>query len=370
MVNSTRAAAVVAAALLLSACSSGTASTTSATATTTATAKDCPTSSLTARPPQGQQGQQGQGMPSNLGAAKTIKPADPANSVVIDPTGPQIQCGTTQITSHKDIVYATPTTAGKQVSLKMDIQTPATGGAKPVVIYLPGGGFMSADRNDNIGQRTYVAEQGFVVVGLQYRTEADGAIYSDAVQDVKSAISFLRAHAAEYGIDGAKIAVWGQSAGGYLSAMTGVSDSGVQAVVDQFGPSNMSKTGDDYDDAAKAANVAPGNNLAKWVYGPDTTKSTADYTPEVAAADPSTHVTSSTPPFLLLHGTADALVSPSQTLLLANALKAKGVPFTRYLVQGANHGDLSFTGDTSAPKYWSTVAVMGKIVDFLKQRLG
>jgi dipeptidyl aminopeptidase/acylaminoacyl peptidase len=78
-------------------------------------------------------------------------------------------------------------------------------------------------------------------------------------------------------------------------------------------------------------------------------------------------VTAATPPFLLLHGTADQLVSPSQTLLLTNTLKAKGVPFTRYLVRGANHGDMSFT---SAPKYWSTVTVMGKIVDFLKQRLG
>ncbi|MFI9388612.1 prolyl oligopeptidase family serine peptidase [Kutzneria sp. NPDC052558] len=370
MIKSTKAAAVVAAAaLLLTACSSSTTGASSTTTTTTSAAgKDCPTTTLTGTPPEGQQGQQGQ--QGSLGAATSIKPADTANSTVLDPTGPQIQCGKVELTSHKDVVYATPTTAGKQVELKMDIQAPATGGAKPLVIYLPGGGFMNVSLDDNIGQRTYVAEQGYVVVAIEYRTESDGAIYSDAVQDVKSAIAFLRQHATEYGIDPTKIAVWGQSSGGYMAAMTGVSDSGVQAVIDQFGPSNLSKTGDDFDDAAKAANVAAGNNLAKWVYGPDTTKSTAEYTPEVAAADPSTHVTSSTPPFLLLHGTADALVSPSQTLLVADALKAKGVPFTRYLVQGANHGDLSFVSDSGATKYWTTVTVVSKITDFLKQRLG
>src|SRR5882757_5741528 len=114
MVDSTRtAAAVAAAALLLTACSSGTASTPSA----TPTAKACPTASP-AGPPQGRQGG-----PGNLAAAKTIKPADMANSEALDPSGPQIQCGKTALTSHNDVVYAT--------GLKMDIQAPATAGAKP-----------------------------------------------------------------------------------------------------------------------------------------------------------------------------------------------------------------------------------------------
>jgi acetyl esterase/lipase len=293
--------------------------------------------------------------------AKTIAPTDTSTSVVINPTGPQIQCGRTPLTSYHDITYSG--------TLKMDIQVPKTAGKKPLVIYLPGGGFIMADQAQNLGQRTYVAEQGYVVASVQYRTITSGAIYSDAVADVKSAISFLRAHADQYQVNGSRVAVWGQSAGGYLAAMTGVTTD-VQAVVDQFGPSNLSTLGDDFDAAAKQANLAPGNSLAQWVYGPGTTKSVAQYTPQVAAADPTTHVTANTPPFVLLHGTHDQLVSPSQTLVLNNALKSRGVQSIRYVVRGANHGDLALPGMTTSGQDWSTQAVMGKITDFLGQHLG
>jgi hypothetical protein len=53
-----------------------------------------------------------------------------------------------------------------------------------------------------------------------------------------------------------------------------------------------------------------------------------------------------------------------------NALRAKGVDSTRYLLNGANHGDLTFTGDTKAGLPWSTREVMGLIVSFLRQHLG
>jgi acetyl esterase/lipase len=314
--------------------------------------------------------------------AKTVAKTDTSTSVVVNPTGPQIQCGRTSLTTTANIVYATPTTNGKQTQLKMDIQVPKTAGKKPLVIYLTGGGFQFAGQTANLGQRTYIAEQGYVVASIQYRTIANGAIYSDAVADVKSAIRYLRAHADQHGINGSFVAVWGQSAGGYLAAMTGVTNgrkqfdiganldqsSDVQAVVDEFGPSNLSKVGDDYDTAAKQANLAPGNNLAQFVYGPGTTKSVAQYTPQVAAADPATYVSATTPPFVLLQGSNDELVSPSQTLLLANALKAMGVPSTRYVVAGANHGDLAFAGNTSVAA-WSTQAVMSRITGFLGQHL-
>jgi dipeptidyl aminopeptidase/acylaminoacyl peptidase len=74
---------------------------------------------------------------------------------------------------------------------------------------------------------------------------------------------------------------------------------------------------------------------------------------------------------VLLHGSADQLVSPSQTLILHNALRAKGVDSTRYVVKGANHGDLTFLGgDPNAAKQWSSQQVMGDIVSFLSTHLG
>ena len=375
--------------LTLAACSSGGGGSSSSSAAESSASsaralKACPSD---AAPATGQGGGAlagGTGGKVQIPVAKTIKPSDTSTSTVIEPTGPQIQCGKTQLTTYNNVVYSTPTTNGKQVQLKADIQVPKTAGKKPLVIYLTGGGFSSADQAGNLGQRTYVAEQGYVVASISYRTILDGAIYKNAVADVKSAVRYFRAHADQYDIDGSKVAVWGQSAGGYLAAMTGVTNgdkafdqgdnlgqsSDVQAVVDEFGPANLSKLGSDYDEAAYKANTAPGNSTAEWVYGTGTKKSVAQYTPQVAAADPSTYASKNSPPFILFHGSKDQLVSPSETLDLSNTLKSKGADATRYVVEGANHGDLTFMGDTKSGKDWSTTTVMDKITGFLSAKLG
>ncbi|WP_262058839.1 alpha/beta hydrolase [Streptomyces sp. STR69] len=121
--------------------------------------------------------------------------------------------------------------------------------------------------------------------------------------------------------------------------------------------------------STRESNYAAGNSAAQWVYGPGTKKSVADRTSEVAAADPATHISAKTAPFVLFHGSADNLVSPSETLDLRTALRAKGIESTRYVLTGAGHGDLTFTGDTSAALPWSTQETMGHIVDFLGQHL-
>ncbi|MHA6761690.1 hypothetical protein [Streptacidiphilus sp. PAMC 29251] len=97
--------------------------------------------------------------------AKTIKQTDTSTSTVINPTGPQIQCATSGITSTDDITYSSPTTNGTKTDLQLDIQVPtASTGEKALVIYITGGGFSIADRTANLDQRTYVADQGYVVV--------------------------------------------------------------------------------------------------------------------------------------------------------------------------------------------------------------
>ncbi|MFJ6894382.1 prolyl oligopeptidase family serine peptidase [Streptomyces hokutonensis] len=374
----------VAAGLALVACSSGGNSPSSSTSSTSARARTaaCPTGTTTASSgaPSAVPSSNAGGLP----VAKTIKKSDTGTSIVINPKGAQIQCATSGVTTTHDITYSSPTTNGKKSDLKLDIQVPtSTSGKKPLVIYLTGGGFVMADRTANLSQRTYVADQGYVVASLQYRTTKDGATYKDAVADVKSAIRYLRANADKYDIDTEHVAVWGQSAGGYLAAMTGATNgeksfdvgdnldqsSEVQGVVDEFGPADLSKLAADYDTAAQKSNYAAGNSAAQWVYGPGTKKSVADRTSEVAAADPATHISSKTAPFVLFHGSADNLVSPSETLDLQTALRAKGIESTRYVLTGAGHGDLSFTGDTSAALPWSTQETMGHIVDFLGQHL-
>jgi acetyl esterase/lipase len=316
--------------------------------------------------------------------AKTVKPIDDSTSIAIDPTGPQIQCDQTRFSTYSNVVYSTRTTDGNATQQTMDIQVPKTAGMKPLVVYIPGGGFVLAEKTANLNQRAYVSEQGYVVASITYRTVLDGATWRDSLADVKSAIRYLRAHGNQYDINADEVAVWGQSAGGYLAAMAGTTNgdkqfdiggdlnesSDVQAVVDEFGPSDLSKLAADYDEATQEAKYAPGNPLAKFVIGPGTKLSALDDAAALQATDPITYISSRTPPFIELHGSHDQFVSPSQTLLLHTALRAKGITSTRYVLKGANHGDMPFLGKPSAGVPWSTQEVMGIIVGFFAEHLG
>ena len=349
-------------------------------ASSTASAS-CPDSPMPATPP----GAPGQGPAATAPEVKLTVPVDTSTSTVLKPDqAHQIQCGKTQVETTSNVAYASPKLAnGQTKQLLMDIQVPQTPGPKPLVVYVPGGGFVQSGKEGNLPLRSYAANAGYVVASIQYRVQPDGATYTDSIADVKSAIRYLRAHASTYQIDPGKVGVWGDSAGGYLVAMVGVTNgdkqydtgdnldqsSDVQAVVDKFGASELSQLESDYDPASQQAMAPLMAIAAKYVNGPDSTQSLADTPATVAAANPITHIKPSDPPFVIFHGSADKLISPSQTLKLHNALRAAGVNSTRYVVDGGGHGDLSFTGDTKSALQWTTTEVADPLIDFLNQNL-
>jgi acetyl esterase/lipase len=305
--------------------------------------------------------------------ATTISSSDTSSSVVIRPDSTQqIECGASKVTLIHDVAFAHPTlNSGKAQELQMDILVPQPLKERPLVLYVTGGGFSQAPKEAALNLRTFVAEAGFVVASIEYRTDRDGATYRDGIADVKSAVRYLRANAKKYGIATQHVAVWGESAGGYLVAMTGLTNgskafesgenpgqsSAVQAVVDKFGPSDVSQVAADFDAQAKA-DYAAANAVMHYV-GQDVR----------TRANPLTYVSATAPPFLILHGNKDRLVSPSQTLMLHNALLAAGARSTRYVLDGADHGDLAFMGDEQSGLPWSSRQTMGIIVDFLKRTL-
>ena len=309
--------------------------------------------------------------PPQIPLATSVALVDTSTSVVIRPDPKdQITWRKDAIQTVSDVVFATHALPdGTSLNLLMDVQIPLSRGKRhPLVIYVPGGGFMMAAKEQALNLRTYVADAGFVVASVQYRTMLNGATFRDGIADVKSAIRYLRAHAQLYDIDTGRVAVWGESAGGYLAAMVGVTngvksfevgndldqESDVQAVVDKFGPSDVSKIAADFDPQLQASYQA-NNPFLSYLEGQAATE-----------ANPLTYVKATAPPFLIFHGSQDRLVSPSQTLLLHNALAAAGVRSTRYVLEGAGHGDLAFMGDFEAGLPWSTRQTMGIIVDFLQ----
>jgi acetyl esterase/lipase len=311
--------------------------------------------------------------------AASVAPSATNTSIVIHPDrNDQIQCGKTSVKIFKNVVYARPKRPdGKMMSLSMDLFIPEPVRGRAVVVYVPGGGFVVAAKESALNLRTYIAEAGFAVASVQYRTTRDGANYRDGVEDIKAAIRYLRANADKYGIDADAVAVWGESAGGYLAAMVGVTNhnnmfeaganlnqsSDVQGVIDDFGASDISKIAADFDAVTQHATYANAG-LVQYI-GKVSGANTLDSGIAATAANPLKYIRANAPPFLIFHGNQDRLVSPSQTLILHDALVATGVRSTRYVLDGAGHGDLAFMGDAQSGLLWSTNKVMNLIVDFL-----
>ena len=121
-----------------------------------------------------------------------------------------------QTDSLKNVAYSS--SSGAQIC---DIYIPESAEKTPVIVLVHGGGFMFGDQSMDVILPVIdkALENGYAVVSVDYR-KATEAVFPAALGDVKAAVRFVKAHAAEYGFDPNKIAIWGESAGAYLSLMT------------------------------------------------------------------------------------------------------------------------------------------------------
>jgi acetyl esterase/lipase len=236
--------------------------------------------------------------------------------------------------------------------LRLDLLLPVTAGPYPLVVYVPGGGFVVAPRRMARRQRAYVAAAGYAVASVEYRTTRQQATYADAIADIQRAITYLSDHAGEFAIDPGRIGIWGESAGGYLASLVGLSDGRIRAVVDQFGASDLSHAADGFDPRMRETVTNPRHPIQR--YG-------------AVDANPADLVHPAAPRFLLLHGDDDRIIAPDQTGLLHRALVGAGADSTRYVLAGAGHGELSLTRRQA--EQWTSVQVLTTIKNFLDQQL-
>ncbi|WP_019066722.1 alpha/beta hydrolase [Streptomyces hokutonensis] len=315
--------------------------------------------------------------------ATGIAPPDLTDSTLLDADpDAQMSLGTVAVDSRSDVTYATVELPdGARRELKLDVLRPAGDDRLPLVVYLPGGAFLRCTKAMAFEARRHVAESGFVVASVEYRVAPDGATFYDSVRDVRAALAYLRSHADDFGIDPRAVALWGESAGGHLAALTAVTDGlpefsdaletapqgQVRAVIDAYGSSELSAIADDFDEAARVYYQREATHFSAYLGRPGAPF--PEIPDAVRAADPATHATASAPPFLFLHGSEDMLVSPSQTQHVHRALRAAGADSTRYVLKGANHGDVAFLGGPSTGLPWTSATTMGVITEFLHRRL-
>ena len=214
----------------------------------------------------------------------------------------------------------------------------------PAVVDIHGGGWVSGDANLQPQTVDWDVEpmlvgKGWVFVSINYRL-APSSPWPAQLEDAKCAVRFLRANAQALHIDPTRIGAVGASAGGHLASMLGLTgaqtsfdegadldqSSAVEAVVDEYGPTDLTSPAWS---TSKVLRV-----LSKETFG----VAVGQPSPILVAASPVTYIGPGAPPFLVVQGTKDGIVPPSQSSELVGLLKKAGDMATLVTVQNAGHG--------------------------------
>lgn len=236
------------------------------------------------------------------------------------------------VTLEKDVVY---NPGGR---LMMDVARPKGPGPFPAVLAIHGGGFSAGERGSYLPDILRLAQHGYVAATVDYRL-APRNQFPAALQDVKSAVRFLRANAQRFTIDPERMAAIGESAGAHLALMIGLTpgvaefegganrdqSSRVACVVSFYGPTDLARI---YGKSEVAERVLPlflGGNL-------ENTRMAH------LIASPMNWITPLAPPVLAIHGAKDPQVPYEQSQWLVEQLKRAGATAELETIQDGGHG--------------------------------
>jgi len=238
-----------------------------------------------------------------------------------------------------DVVYA----QDGGIERRLQIITPSTEGNRfPLVVFVQGSAWHKQNLYMAIPSLSHLAAKGYVIASVEIR-DTGIAPFPAALEDVKTAIRYMRAHAGSYGVDPARVAVWGDSSGGHLALMTGLTtgeyttgqypeqSDAVSAVVSYYGVTDLIRLGRynsivDHDAADSPEGLLIGGAV------PEHQEAARKASPLHQDLD------RPLPPFLLLHGDSDSVVHINQSIEMYKALRAHGHNAAFYKVMGAEHG--------------------------------
>ena len=251
----------------------------------------------------------------------------------------------------RDLQYVPGGDEAQRLDLYLPEQT--SGKPLPMVVWIHGGGWRGGSKAGCPGLG--FIGQGYALASVEYRF-SQKALFPAQIQDCQAALRWLRANSPKYNLDPAHIGVWGSSAGGHLVALLGTAggkhafapvggnedqSDRVQAVCDNFGPTDFNTVMQQAADDKNVKNIFkfntpadPYSGLIGVSLGSDKQKG--------EAVSPVHYVSKDNAPFLILHGTWDALVPYAQSGELVAALKAQGVDVLLQTLPGSGHGGPMF----------------------------
>jgi acetyl esterase/lipase len=279
-------------------------------------------------------------------------------------------------------IYYAGTSSSSQA---LDLLLPANARLPlPLVIRMHGGGFSSGDKGgeESGAAAKAILAKGYALASVNYRLSGE-APFPAGAQDVKAAVRWLRAHAAEYGLDSERFASWGESAGGYMAVMIGVTgdqatvfddgslgnpgvSSAVAAVVDWYGPTDLA-TMDSQQTAHPPASCAsswlqhtPADSPeGKWLGG---ALNTAAVSSKLTQANLVAYVATAKtlPYFIIAQGDNDCQVPWGQSQELTDALAKVGNTANLTIIPGYSHGDSRFETTQSTPDLTLLASLFGR----------
>jgi len=236
--------------------------------------------------------------------------------------------------------------------LKADLYVPKDGkSVHPLIIVIFGGGWVSGFRRDRFVQPMLKPVRlGYAVAVPDYTLALDAA-FPQALLDIKRCIQYFRRHAEEYGIDPARIALWGESAGGHLALEAGL-----------VGQDELSVGGDDQVQSVIALYpltdpLSESNQAAALQFEEDSCGSDSVFSifmgdgfhdeRMMRLASPVCHLNDSMPRIILQHGTADRMVPYLQSTEFMDRAREMGLEdrVTLELAEGKGHTDPWFFTD-------------------------
>jgi acetyl esterase/lipase len=236
---------------------------------------------------------------------------------------------------HENVEYGRPGDS----SLRLDANIPDGTGPFPAAIIVHGGGWVLGDRKRSVEPLFQpLSSHGFAWFSISYRLPTDlssngfaaALMLGRQIDDVRQAVAYVKGHASEYHVDATRIVLIGESAGGQLAEMAALKparDGGVRAVVAFYSPGDLAML-------ARTATFIP-DSVRQVVKN-----SALDGMLMAGLADlsPVNWVRKDSPPFLLIHGTADGWVPIEQSKLMCEKMHAVGGRCELYPVEGAGHG--------------------------------